>query len=481
MSAIGVAVIIMTALTMAIGFWTYIKIKGKAVNYFKAGAAMPVWVIAITLCAQAFDANGSMGAASRSYDMGFWAGASIPVGLALCLLFTGLFFAKPIQQMNLLTLGDFYHRRYSQTTETLAVVSMLASNIILIAGNLAGLGLLYGKIFNLPYLPILIIVSVCILSYALTGGLFASIGTSVFQVAIFVIGILLAFFWITYAFGWSTLMLTVPQDHKFVSGLVSIKHGSLGNWASLVSLALGDIVALDFMQRVLSAKSPQAARRGCYSGALLTLLVGVPVAMIGLYAFHFKKISGANLLVNMAIENMPELIGIFLILGIIAASMSTAAGVILALANTIARNLVQRYKKERWNDSKMLAFSRWIAIPTMAAAVLYAYISPAPGTLLILAFDIVLAGCFVPLVLGIFWKKANAAAAISSIVLGGSLRLVLHFVVPSSLSGLDTLIPPVFSLVLFIAIAQLTQKTSVPRMNAFARIPSEKELVEGRD
>ncbi|MEI6614870.1 MAG: MBL fold metallo-hydrolase, partial [Chrysiogenales bacterium] len=80
MSNIGIAVIIMTALTMGIGFWTYIKIKGKAVNYYKAGAAIPVWVIAITLCAQAFDANASMGAASRSYDMGFWAGASIQVG-----------------------------------------------------------------------------------------------------------------------------------------------------------------------------------------------------------------------------------------------------------------------------------------------------------------------------------------------------------------------------------------------------------------
>ena len=109
----GIAVIVFTAITMAIGFWTFLKIKGKAVNYYKAGAAMPVWVISITLCVQAFDANGSMGSAALSCSSGFWAGASIPVGLALCLFITGLFFAKPIQKMNLMTLPDFYNRRYS--------------------------------------------------------------------------------------------------------------------------------------------------------------------------------------------------------------------------------------------------------------------------------------------------------------------------------------------------------------------------------
>ncbi len=89
--------IIFTAITMGIGFWTFFKIKGKAVNYYKAGAMMPVWVVGITLCAQAFDANGSMGAAALSYDLGFWAGASIPIGLATCLFLIGLFFAKPMQ------------------------------------------------------------------------------------------------------------------------------------------------------------------------------------------------------------------------------------------------------------------------------------------------------------------------------------------------------------------------------------------------
>ena len=197
MTLIQIAVILFVFITLIIGMWSFFQIKGKALNYFKAGAAMPAWVIGITLCAQAFDANGSMGSAAMSYESGFWSGASIPLGLGLCLFITGLFFAKPLHKMNLMTLPDFYNRRYDKRTETAASISMLFSNIILIAGNLAGLGLLFSLIFNIHYLITLILISVMILLYATTGGFIASISTSVFQVFIFIIGILLSFFWLT--------------------------------------------------------------------------------------------------------------------------------------------------------------------------------------------------------------------------------------------------------------------------------------------
>ncbi len=479
MSTTGLAVILFTAITLGIGFWTYHKIAGKAVNYYKAGAAMPFWVIGITLSALAFDANGSMGAVSLSFEAGFWAGASIPIGLAACMFLTGMYFAKPIQKMNLMTLPDFYHRRYDQKTEALAVISMLASNIVLIAGNLAGLGLLYGLVFGVSYLPMVIIMAVCILAYSLTGGLVATITTSVLQVAVFVVGSLLAFFWLTSNIGLDVLMLDVPEGHKYMTGLTSIEHGAMINWAALISLGIGDIVAIDLIQRVISSDSPETARKGCFMGGLLSLAVGIPTVFIGLYAFHLNGVASKQLLVDIAINNVPETIGILLILGIIGASMSTASGAILGLANVITRNLVQRNMKSKWSDQTMLRFSRLIAIPTMAAAVTFAYIWPEPGTLLILAFDIVLAGCFVPLCLGIYWKKANTLGAIASIISGAVIRMTLFFVIPENLAGLDTLLSPLFSGAIFVVVSLATQKISPPLSEAINYVPTDEELVTG--
>ena len=479
MSFAGLAVILFIGLTLVVGVHTYSKIKGRAANYYVAGNAMPMAVIGITLCAQAFDANGSMGNASLSFSNGFWAGAVIPIGLASCLFLTGRWFARPLHKMRLLTLADFYRRRYDTRSETLATILMMMSNIVLVAGNLAGLGLLLKLVFGTPYLPMVAAIAVCILAYAISGGLYATITTSVLQVGMFVFSIGLAFFWLTGTVGWDAYIASVPASSLGFDQLFAADKGALVNWAALGSLALGDVVAIDFIQRVISAKSPRDASRGCYLGGSITLVVGLAVSVIGLSAFYFGKEESRFLLADLAINDMPMLVGVAVLLGIIAASMSTASGVVLDLANLVTRNLFQRYSKTRWNDATMLRISRWIALPTMGVAVVFAYLRPEPGILLILAFDIVLAGCFVPLVLGLFWPRANTPGAIASIVAGTSARIALHWLIPESLKGLDTLLAPVVSLAAFVVVALLTQEGSPPKHEALTQIPTEEELVSG--
>jgi Na+/proline symporter len=479
MNLIGIAIILFIAATMWIGVRTYAKIKGQAANYYVAGNAMGVSVIGITLCAQAFDANGSMGNASLVHSAGFWAGAAIPIGLALCLFLTGAVFARPIHRMRLLTLADFYHRRYSTSTETLAALSMLVSNIVLVAGNLAGLGLLLDLVFGVGYLPMLVVIGLCILTYAVTGGLYATITTSVLQVGMFVVSTVIGFAWLMGSIGWETLMARVPDSATALSGLLSREEGALAVWASLVSLALGDVVAIDFIQRVISADSARTARRGCYIAGVLTLGVGLMVSFMGLAAHYFELEQSRFVLVDLALNQMPTLIGGMILLGVIAASMSTAAGVVLDLANVLTRNVVQSHSARDWDDAHLLRLSRWIALPTMAAAVAFAYVRPDPGVLLILAFDIVLAGCFVPLVLGLFWKRANTPAALAAILGGAAARLALYFIVPETWAGLDTLLPPLVSFALFVSVALATQSSSPPKLGALTHVPSEEELVRG--
>ena len=114
------------------------------------------------------------------------------IGIAVVLFIAGTWFARPLHRMRLLALADFYRRRYSVRTETLTVGLMLISNIVLVAGNLAGLGLLLQIVLALPYLPMLVAIAVCILAYAVSGGLHATIATSVLQVSIFIASIAVA-------------------------------------------------------------------------------------------------------------------------------------------------------------------------------------------------------------------------------------------------------------------------------------------------
>jgi len=50
------------------------------------------------LLAQALNVNATMGNASGIYVGGFWAGLQSPLGLAMCLLVCGLFYAEPLNR-----------------------------------------------------------------------------------------------------------------------------------------------------------------------------------------------------------------------------------------------------------------------------------------------------------------------------------------------------------------------------------------------
>jgi solute:Na+ symporter, SSS family len=268
-------------------------------------------------------------------------------------------------------------------------------------------------------------------------------------------------------------------------------NGALVNWAGILALGLGDIVALDFMERVFAAKDGKTARRGAFMGGGLTLFTVIPTSMMGIVALYFlpNLADPFTAYPDLALNHVPFAIGVALLMGVLGASMSTANGGLLAMSSVMSRNIIQRDILKKWlkkpamEDRKLLRTTRIFAIPMMAAAFILGYLLPQPGVYLILAFDIVFAGAWAPLTLGLFWKKSNWLAAITSLILGSALRLLLFFITPPELAGLDTMIPPVVSFVAFVIVALVTQKKhpGVERHGVIEYVPPDEDIILGED
>jgi solute:Na+ symporter, SSS family len=197
----------------------------------------------------------------------------------------------------------------------------------------------------------------------------------------------------------------------------------------------------------------------------MTLLIGSCVAILGLagVASVQNAADPRTVLPTLCTTILPYWIGVMVFIGVLGASMSTANGAMLVISVVLARSVIQRWRQTSMDDSKILFLSRVMALPTAAAAAIVAYIRPEPGILLVVAFDIVFAGCVVPLFAGVYWKKANSIGAIASVIAGTGARLIAHFVTPPAWSGLDTLLPPVFSAAVFYVTCQLTWQTQPSR------------------
>lgn len=481
-------------LVLTVGILTSLLVKKSSKRYMVAGKSLPLLFVGTMLSAQSIDGNSSLGNVALVYEFGFWAGAVIPIGLAVCLILTGTVYGKKLNKMSMLTLPDFYFRRYGVGAEGITSILLSLSFIVLVAGNFAAGGFILSTVLQIPLFWAMLIVSTAVLIYTFAGGLFSSAYTDIFQVYLTIGAFWAGFLFFAFGFGGvdlGTIISATPPDYLNLSGLTDTDKGALVNWAGILALGLGDVVALDFMERVFSARDGRTARRGALMGAALTISVIVPVSMMGIIALYLLPDIEDPYTVYplMAIHLLPFPIGAALLMGVLGASMSTSNGGLLAISSVISRNLIQRdilrtlLKKTGLEDKKLLITTRCITIPIMLAGLLLGSTIPRPGVYLILAFDIVFAGAWAPLTLGLFWKKSNLPAAIASLIVGSSLRLLMYFITPIEYAGFDTLIPPIVSFIVFIAVALLTQK-SYPGFKSHGVIdyvPPEEDVVNGED
>lgn len=492
--AYGIAVLSFMGLVLSVGVLTSLMVKKSSKRYMVAGKSLPLIFVGTMLSAQSIDGNSSLGNVALVYQFGFWAGAAIPIGLATCLIVTGIFYAKKMNRMAMLTLPDFYYRRYGVGAEGMSSILLSLSFIILVAGNFAAGGFILSTVLHIPLFWGMLIVSFAVLIYTFAGGLFSSAYTDIFQVYLTIGAFWAAFLYFAFGFGGvdlGTILSATPESYLDLSGLTDPKNGALVNWAGIIALGLGDVVALDFMERVFSARDGKTARKGAFWAATLTISIVVPTSMMGIIALYMLPNIEDPYTVYplLAINLLPFPIGAALLMGVLGASMSTANGGLLAISSVIARNLIQRdilrsmLKKAGIADKKLLIVTRCVTIPVMLSGLLLGATIPRPGIYLILAFDIVFAGLWAPLTLGLFWKKANWPAAISSILVGSSLRLGLYYIIPIEYAGMDTFIPPIVSFIVFIIVALLTQKKhpGFQRYGVVDYIPPEEDVVNGED
>jgi cation/acetate symporter len=138
--------------------------------------------------------------------------------------------------------------------------------------------------------------------------------------------------------------------------------------------------------------------------------------------------SGIVVLATPEIAGLPAVISGLVAAGGMAAAMSTADGLLLAIANALSHDLYYKIIDPKADTKHRLIVARVLLIAIGAAGAFVASLK-LTGILgaVAWAFCFAASGLFFPLVLGIWWKRANRSGAIAGMVLGflsGSLYLI---------------------------------------------------------
>jgi solute:Na+ symporter, SSS family len=474
------SVVIYMAITIAIGLWAAKNVHNSK-DYLVAGRSLPLPINMATVFATWFGAETvlSISATFARDSMGGIVGD--PFGASACLIIAALLFARVFYRMGLITLGDFYRKRYDSKIEVLTSTCVVVSYLGWTSAQLTALGLVIWILSGgaLTLTQGILIGAAIVLVYTIFGGMWSIAFTDVIQAVVIVVGLVIVAIYVgDLAGGAGKVIETAAAEGKF-------KFWPSGGWAewltfiaAFLTIALGSIPQQDVFQRMTSAKDEDTAVKGTVLGATFYFIMAFVPMFIAFAALMidpnlrelFKSEDAREIqriLPDIILNKTPIWIQILFFGALLSAIMSTASGALLAPTALFTNNVIKPFVPSM-TDQSLLKMVRVVLVFFCAVAVIFAINSKSTMYEMIQnAYKVTLAGAFVPLFFGVFWKKANSAGAAASIFFGLGTWILAELVgselVPPQLFGL------VAGIVAMVAVSIATQNMSPPKHHEIAR------------
>ncbi len=415
--------------TIAIGLVAARRVDNTA-DFAIAGRHLPLFMIVTTTFATWFGSETVLGIPAKFIDGGLRGVIEDPFGAGTCLILVGLFFAGKLYRMTLLTISDYYRERYGRTIEIACSLIIMLSYLGWVSAQVTALGLVFnllsGGAVSIPWGMTIGVVS--ILAYTLFGGMWSVAVTDFLQMIILVVGLLvLAVFASGMAGGAGQVIDLATSRDLFRFWPEPSWHDIVFFFAAAITMMLGSIPQQDVFQRVMSANSVKAATHGTViGGSAYILFAFVPMFLVASallimpeQAAELLKDDPQKVLPTLVMEKMPFFMQVLFFGALLSAIKSTASATLLAPSVTFTENIWRQFRP-RVSDKQELRTMRVTVLVFSALVLVYAI--RMEGTpiyeMVSGAYQVPLVGAFVPLVMGLYWKKASTQGAIAAVTLG---------------------------------------------------------------
>ncbi|WP_448519074.1 sodium:solute symporter family protein [Rhodoflexus sp.] len=431
-------ILIYLLITMLIGYWASRRVT-TAEDFLIAGKQLPMIVTATALFATWFGSETLMGASSKFIELGVLGVIEDPIGAALCFVLVGLFYARPLYRLNILTINDFFKIRFGRKAELISAIFMVPSYFGWIAAQLVALALLLQTITGLPMVWGIWLSMGVVLFYTYIGGMWAISVTDFLQTFIIIIGLLFLLhrLWGDVG-GWEAIEQHTPEGFFDYTPEFSW-HGITHYIAALITLGLGSIPSQDLFQRIISSKSERAAVNASLLSGVMYLSIGVMPLMIGLCGSilypDIMKGDTQLALPTMVMRHTDIWLQIMFMGALLSAILSTTSGAILAPAAVLGENILKPlFKGSTLTNRQVLNLMRASVVVVAVLSAIMANLHSSIYELAAMASAFTLVSLFAPLTAGLYWKRANSFGAITSMISGLAVWLLCIL--------LDTATPP---------------------------------------
>lgn len=425
--------------SVGIGLYAATRVHNTK-DFAIAGRHLPFYMVTATVFATWFGSETVLGIPATFLKEGMHGVVADPFGSSLCLILVGIFFAAPLYRMNLLTIGDFYKKRFGRGVEVATTLAIVISYLGWVGAQITALGLVFNVVSGgeISKLAGMWIGSSTILIYTLFGGMWAVAITDFLQMIIIVIGML----WIGGEVSGMVGGVGVVIDHAAQAGMFHFWPAAdakeiIGFTAAWITMMLGSIPQQDVFQRVQSSKTEKIAVWGSILGGSLYFLFAFVPMFLAYSATLIAPQMVADLadtdpqmiLPRLVLDHAPLVAQVMFFGALLSAIKSCASATLLAPSVTFTENILKPLLNRPGHplsDRKLLLAMRTVTLSFTLVVTLYAINSTASIFKMVEnAYQITLVTAFVPLVCGIYWRRSSNQGAAVAIFFGLSTWLAI--------------------------------------------------------
>lgn len=464
-----------TVLVLYLGIMAFIGwYAGRKTNsigdFFVLSGKAGVLVSGIAYFSTQFSMGTFLGTPGTIYGVGY-AGMAISVpGAVFCMILPALLIGRKLitlgHKYGFLTMADYLTDRYhSKKMSGVLGVMMLFFLVPMMGAQIIGAGVIVHVFTGLPEWVGVVGMGIIVILYCMSGGMKGAMMTDVIQGSLMIATAVVTFIVsVVMGGGFSNINHTLQSMNE--AYLTFPGANGYMPWTYYVS----NIVLWSFFTmgqphlftKFFAMKDHKTMFKAILLGTAGMFFSATLIEWAGVNGIaSIQNIEKADQIIPMILQRgmNPFLASIF-IAGIVAAGMSTIDGILVTTTGAVTRDIYQKIINKNATDEAVMSLSKVVTVIIGIVVICFGVFQP--GSIFeinLFAFS-GMAIFVVPILFGIYWKKATAKGAIASVIVGiiSLLLFTLNPSVKALAMGFHALFPTtIIASIVMIVVSKFTE------------------------
>jgi SSS family solute:Na+ symporter len=428
----------------ALGLWRARFVR-RSSDFFVGGRALGPGLVFATMLAANIGAGSTVGAAGLAYKEGisawWWVGSAGLASVVFAMVIAPRLW-RLAKAHDFYTTGDYLEFRYGPGVRAVVAVVICLGSLALLAGQLIAGAAILNVVAGIPRWAGTLVGAGVMTIYFSAGGLLGSAWVNSVQLVVMLVGFLVALPFALDSAGGLAAMTHSPEAPASF-GDFFYSSGPRSGWTLLALTGPSFIISPGLIQKAYGAKSEQAARVGIGLNAVALILFAFIPVLIGMAArVTIPGITNPDLaLPTFLATQLPVWLGALALAAVFSTEVDTCDAILFMLSTSMSRDIYQRRINPGATDAQLLRVARISAVLGGAAGVVLSIYLATVVDALTIFYSVIIVSLFVPIVGGLYTKRADATAAMASIVAG----LTVFFTVRLFIAPTYTWVDPVLA------------------------------------